>query len=410
MKFFLLFVCGCVLSSLLLPAQADTSLFKRKPVDTTQQAAMNMDAVYNRPFLQMGSTPVSMGGYVEADYRYERDQGVSTGHSFQMQRLTLFFAAAIDPRIRFLTEIEFERGGKEIAIEFASIDLTIADLCVLRGGILMNPIGAFNQNHDGPKWEFVDRPLAMTHMLPVTWSNVGFGAYGKTFTGPWSFGYEAYLTNGFDEGIIDNESNRTSLPATKENAERFLGSSNGHPLLTTKIATRHESVGELGVSYMGGVYNQTTSDGIDIDRARRVDVVDVDFNITLPSLATRFVGEWAWVFVDVPPTYSQQYGSKQMGGYVDVIQPIYRGALFGFERAVLNASVRVDYVDWNVGTFKETGDSIGDEFWGLTAGLSFRPVAQMVVRMNARIGRTTDLLGNPPTRSGGFQVGFASYF
>ena len=46
----------------------------------------------------------------------------------------------------------------------------------------MNPIGAFNQNHDGPKWEFVDRPISATQMLPATWSNVGFGLYGKKYT------------------------------------------------------------------------------------------------------------------------------------------------------------------------------------------------------------------------------------
>lgn len=410
MKFLLTYIAGSVLASLSLAARADTSLFKRKHVDTTQQTAMNMDAVYNRPFLQMGTMPVSMGGYVEANYRYEGEQGVSTGHSFQMQRLTLFFAAAIDPRIRFLTEIEFEGGGSEIAIEFASVDVTLADLCVLRGGILMNPIGAFNQNHDGPKWEFVDRPVSMTQMLPATWSNVGFGAYGKTFADDWSIGYEAYLTNGFDESIIDNDLGRTSLAATKEQSARFLGSSNGHPLLSAKVATRHQRVGEIGLSYMGGVYNQTTAEGVTIDQARRVDVVDVDVNVGIPSLDTRIIGEWAWVFVDVPSTYSQQYGSKQMGGYVDVVQPIYRGAIFGFDKAVVNLSVRADYVDWNVGTFNETGDAIGDEMWAITAGVSFRPVAQTVLRINARTGRSTDLLGNPPARSGGILVGFATYF
>jgi len=36
-------------------------------------------------------------------------------------------------------------------------------------------------------------------MLPATWSNVGFGLFGKWYSDNWTFGYEAYLTNGFDD-------------------------------------------------------------------------------------------------------------------------------------------------------------------------------------------------------------------
>jgi len=63
-----------------------------------------------------------------------------------MRRLTLFVSSSISKRIKFLTEIEFEDGTKEINIEFASVDFEFAPLLNFRGGIVMNPIGAFNQN------------------------------------------------------------------------------------------------------------------------------------------------------------------------------------------------------------------------------------------------------------------------
>jgi hypothetical protein len=107
----------------------------------------------------------------------------------------------------------------------------------------MNPIGAFNQNHDGPKWEFSDRPISATQMLPATFSNVGMGLYGKKYNKQWVFAYEAYLTNGFDETIIDNENSRTSLPSAKANKNRFEESSNGKALFTGKIAKISEEVG-----------------------------------------------------------------------------------------------------------------------------------------------------------------------
>lgn len=400
-----LFLVGCNTSQ----AQIDSSLLRRIPANTTKPG-LNMDAVYNRPFLGYGKLPVSLGGYVEANWQHLGTDGVTEGHQFQMRRLTLFVASTISKRIRFLSEIEFEDGTKEINIEFAAVDVEFHPLFNVRGGVVMNPIGAFNQNHDGPKWEFVDRPVSATQMLPATWSNVGFGIYGKQYTGQWVMAYEAYLTNGFNDKIINNSSGRTSLPAAKEDESRFEESYNGVPMVTAKAAVRHNKVGELGVSYMGGVFNKFEEDGLTLDKRRRVDVVAVDANTTLPQLNTVLNGEWAWISVDVPETYSQQYGRKQHGGFLDIVQPVYKGNFFGFERSVFNVACRLEYVDWNVGTFKETGDNIADHFLSIVPALSWRPGPQTVVRFNYRYNWTTDLLGNPPSRTAGFQLGFSSYF
>ena len=143
----IIFVCGLASPAF---SQIDPSLLKRVPKDTSGYK-MNMDAVYNRPFLQLGKLPVAVGGYAEANYQYLQQDGISEGHQFQMRRMSLFVSSSIGNRIKFLSEIEFEDGAKEIAIEFASIDFEFNPLLNLRGGIVLNPIGAFNQNHDGPK-------------------------------------------------------------------------------------------------------------------------------------------------------------------------------------------------------------------------------------------------------------------
>ena len=81
------------------------------------------------------------------------------------------------------------------------------------------------------------------------------------------------------------------------------------------------SIGELGISYMGGAYNKFKDDGLELDKKRRVNVLALDFNTTLPSSRTYFNGEWAWVKVDIPETYSQQFGERQSGGFLDIVQP-----------------------------------------------------------------------------------------
>jgi hypothetical protein len=409
MKRKLVFTLSLFFSSFLLLGQVDSTLFKRAEKDSSKML-LNMDAVYNRPFLTVGKLPVSLGGYIEANWQHLGTDGVSDGHQFQMRRLTLFIASSIYKRIKFLSEIEFEDGTKEINIEFASLDFEFHPLLNFRGGIIMNPIGAFNQNHDGPKWEFIDRPVSATQLLPATWSNVGFGVFGKLYKDNWVYAYEVYLTNGFDDRIINNAENKTFLPATKENPDRFEESFNGVPLLTTKVGLRNKNIGELGLSYMGGVYNKFEEDGLTLDKKRWVHTWAIDFNTTVAQTKTYVTTEWTFINVDVPENYSQQYGSKQTGGFIDVVQPIFRKNIFGFEKSVINAALRFEYIDWNQDTFIETGDAIANDFVSIVPAISWRPTPQTVIRLNYRYNWQTDLFGNPPSRTAGFQFGFSSYF
>jgi hypothetical protein len=67
-------------------------------------------------------------------------------------------------------------------------------------------------------------------------------------------------------------------------------------------------------------------------------------------------------------------------------------------------------VDWNVGKFNENKTNIGDDLWSVMPSLSFRPTAQTVFRLNYRIQRQTDILNNPPAKTGGFSFGLSTYF
>ncbi|MBC7487000.1 MAG: hypothetical protein H7282_09645 [Cytophagaceae bacterium] len=402
--FLLLFIC----IQFAAVAQVDYSLFRRvQKKDSTIK--MNVDAVYSRPFLQIGKTPVALGGYVEANSNYMVTNGKTEGMSFQMRRLTIFLSSSIGKRIKFLSEIEFEDGTKEINIEFAAVDIELHPLLNVRGGVIMNPIGSFNQNHDGPKWEFIDRPISATTIIPSTWSNVGFGLWGKYAKNKWAVAYEAYLSNGFDERIINNAENRTWIPASKLNPDRFEESSNGVPLTTVKAAVRHRKIGELGISWMGGVYNKFEDDGIELDKKRRIDLFAIDFNTRIKN-KIYINTEWVWAFVDVPETFSQQYGNKQRGGFLDIVYPVLNRTILGFEHATFNVAARLEYADYNVGTFNETGGNIRDDIYAIVPGISFRPHPQTVLRANYRYHWQTDLLGNPAARTAGFQFGFSSYF
>ena len=118
-KFIILILLIIIINDLF--SQIDPVLLRRSSKDTSGQQ-LNMDAIYNRPFIQVGKLPVALGGYIEANYQYISENGISEGHQFQMRRMTLFVSSSISKRIKFLSEIEFEDGTKEISIEFASVD------------------------------------------------------------------------------------------------------------------------------------------------------------------------------------------------------------------------------------------------------------------------------------------------
>lgn len=398
-------------------AQIDSALIKRIDKDTIV-SSLNMDAVYSRPFLKFNKTPISLGGYVEMNFQHIGTDGLSDGSEFQFRRLSLFVASSISERIKFLSEIEFENdkdeqlegGSMEIEIEYAALDIEFHPLFNFRGGIILNPIGAFNQNHDGPKWEFTDRPISATQMLPATFSNSGFGFYGKQYSHNWYFGYEIYLTGGFDNTIIDNDLNKTYLPHANENTSRLVTSASGSPLITGKLSVRNNKIGEIGVSYMAGIYNKWQQDGAIIDNKRRTDIFAVDFNTTIPKINTNIITEFAWIFVQVPKNYFEQFGTKQQGGFIDIVQPLLKGNIFGWEKATLNLALRMEYVDWNIGTFKSTGENIGDDIWSFMPAISFRPTPQTVIRLNYRHQKQRDIAGNPPATTGGIIFGISSYF
>jgi hypothetical protein len=404
-------------------AQIDSSLLKPIVLADTTKPGLTMDAIYNRPFLQLGKSPVSIGGYVESDWQKVSTSGISVGNQFQFRRFSLFVASTITKHIKFLSEIEYENdptgdagdaAGGQFEIEYAALDIEFHPLLNLRGGMIVNPIGAFNQNHDGPKWEFTDRPIAMSQMLPDTWSNTGFGIYGKHYTNHWMFGYEFYLTGGFNDSIIDNSQGKTYLPAAKSNTNRFTASASGEPMYTGKISIRHDKIGELGLSFMSDVYNTWEVEGAPIDNKRSLHVYDADFNTTLPWTHTAITTEWAWIFVQLPPDYTQEYSNKQFGGFIDLVQPLYRGKILDWKNASFNFALRGEYVDWNVGKFISTGTRMYNDTWSIMPAISFRPTPQTVLRFNYRHERTRDITGdfigaNLGTTAG-FSLGLSTYF
>lgn len=372
----------------------------------TADAVLGQDGLYNRPFIG-GVGGTSVGGYVEGNTNYFQEDGISDGFSMELRRFNLFVFSSIAPRLRLISELEFEHGTEEIALETALMDFEISPALNLRGGILLPPLGYFNQNHDSPQWEFVERPLVSTEIIPATLSEVGFGVFGKLFTSAATFSYDLYLTNGLQDGIVVNGEGRTHIPGGKTE-ELLAEDNNGSPAVTGRVAARRPGLGEIGVSAYRAAYNTFDVEGDRVAPTRDVTILAVDAGAEVARLQLR--GELAWARIDVPPDLGELFGDEQLGFHVDAVYPVWEPEIGGLDDAVLNLALRVERVDFNVGTFSRTGRSIGDEETVVVPGLAFRPAPGTVFRLNYRRAWIDDLLGNPTAHRGGIQVGFATYF
>jgi hypothetical protein len=362
--------------------------------------------VYNRPFLaSVGRTAI--GGYAEGNTNYFRQDGVSEGFSMELRRFNVFLFSSIGSRIRFISELEFEDGAEEIALETALVDFIVNPSFVVRAGVLLPPIGAFNVNHDSPRWDFVERPLVSTEVIPATLSEVGFGAHGRLFPRGFTLTYDAYLTNGLGDGVILNDAGRTRL-ASGKGTGLVAGDNNGRPAVSGRLGIQRRNLGELGLSYYGGTYNTFRVEGIDVDEKRSVQVAAVDLNTQIHSVSVR--GELAFAWIDVPPDLVEVFGERQWGFHLDAVVPLFRPGIRGLTDPVVSAIARIERVDFNRGSFTSTGDPIGDEINAFTVGLSFRPAAGTVFKANYRHESIRDLQGNPPAKRAGFQFGLATYF
>lgn len=375
-------------------------------VDSTKVYA-TQDAVYNRPFINNAKRSTAIGGYLEANTNYFVTDGITEGFSMEMRRFNIFLYSAIGNRIRFLSELEFEHGTEEIALETAMLDFKFNPALNFRGGIILAPIGGFNQNHDSPQWDFVERPLVSTEIIPSTLSEVGFGFNGKFYKSQWVLTYDAYVVNGLRDEIILNNDGRTLMQNGKSN-KMFAEDNNGRPMYTGKIAVRHRKVGELGLSFYGGTYNSFKLEGDEVEEKRNMWIYAADYSVTIGKALIR--GEAAYSTIQVPTDLSELFGTKQWGAYSEINYPIMKRDLFKFKGSILNANFRAEMVDYNVGRFSSTDQTKGDDIKALVVGLSLRPTTATSIRVNYRYHWSTDLLGNPPAKTAGFQFGLTTYF
>ena len=353
--------------------------------------------VYDKPYQTRLLGRTAIGGYAEAHARYERVDGVTEESGFEAKRFNIFTSTRVSDFVRMAAELEFEEAGEEIKLEYAAIDVRIHPALTIRGGMLLSPLGRFNLSHDSPLNEFTDRPLVSTEILGVALSEPGFGVLGQVPMGRQGrLTWEAYLTNGFHDGMIANSPDGTRIPLGRGNTD----DQNSSPAFVGR-ATWSPAVGyELGVSGHHGAWNQFTIDGTQVDERRDLTIGVVDGELTIAGI--RISGEGALARADIPPGLRGTYASRQAGWYVDVARDIGAGWIRTAPGSTFTLKARVDGIDLDT-------EAVGHHIRQAGAGINFRPTSESVIKLELVRGWGYDQFNNRSDFAK-LLASFATYF
>jgi hypothetical protein len=365
--------------------------------DSLRQRPFVVGGYFDKPFVTRLFGRTTIGGYIEAVWKFERVEGITEALSFEARRFNLFTHSVVSDRIRVASELEFEHGTEEIKLEFAFVDFEIHPAASFRGGIILSPLGKFNLAHDSPLNQLTERPLVSTQIIPTALSEAGLGLYGALYPSVESrLTYEAYLVNGFNDGVLLN-AGRTDVSAGRG---AFEEDNNGVPSFVGRLAYSPFVEVELGLSLHTGPYNRFAVGGQTVDVQRNLSILALDWEYRHGNV--EFVGEYARATIDIPPSLKGLYAESQQGVYVQGNFHFGRGWLTSLPLSKFTAVVRYEDVDFNRAI-------AGDAVQRITMGMNFRPTEDTVFKFGYQYGWTWSRV-NVVERSAGLHFSIASYF
>jgi hypothetical protein len=347
----------------------------------------------DKPYIEGFFGRIRVGGYVEANGAWAREEGTTSDLGFQLTRWNLLATTRLGARVSVFSELEVEHGGEEITLELAQMDYRLSSAFNLRGGMLLLPLGRFNLAHDAPRNDLPSRPLAPEELLGVALSQPGLGGFGRFERAAGRLIWELYAVSGYRELLLTESPDGTRLPAGRRNPE----DTNASPAVVGRIEWSPGASRSIGASGYRGAYNIFRLDGLDVDQRRDVSVAVLDAEWGVGPV--RFSGEAAHVEVEIPASLAGIFASRQGGLYAQLSAPLPFPMPPG---AALGAALRADVVDFD-------RDLAGDSIRSLTAGIHLRPVPEAAIRLAYVRGETRDRFDNRAAFAR-VELGLATYF
>ena len=312
-------------------------------------------------------------GYGELHYNAPEDGE----KELDLHRFVLGMHYTWDDKWSFDMEVDFEHAFEEPEFEFLHLDYAYHESLNFRAGLILMPMGMLNQNHEPPLFFSVERPYVEKYILPTSWQEPGFGAFGHFGQG---FDYQAYIissvaANG-DKGNGGIRGWRTSGGESPANDVAFTGRLTwSTPGLT------------VGTSLFSG--NVVNSEASEVNSS--MFLYDVDFHFRKSGFdvrgtyATSHLSDAAKLNQELGWEGAQSAGEDQYGYYLTCGYNLLKG-----RAQRLMPFVRFEKYDTQDGVPVGFENDPTTERQITTVGVSFYPRADVVIKADYEDWDITD--------------------
>ena len=432
-KVCLMAVVGCLCGSVAVAAEPDEAartetaievleekieVLAEEIADLRSEQAVPDEADPNASFSGLGPAAskvyrrdrgLSIGGYGDIRFRhFLKDEGGSQD-IFDALRFVLYTGYKFNDWLVLNSEVEFEHGstsGKGSAsVEFLTVDFLLEEEFNIRAGLLLLPMGFLNEVHEPPFYYGAERPEVERQILPSTWRENGVGIFGSIDLGAaGDVGYRMYAVNGFDATGFSS----SGLRGGRQKGSKALAD---HWAFVGRLDYDMSAV-VPGLTFGGSVYAGKAGQNQQITRCvsscsalpgmpalvpENESFPIPDTFVSIYELHAQYHGHglkvrglFAQAFVDDAGRLSTALGAgatdsvakEMIGGYAEIgydVLPL----VFESEMS-LEPFFRYEHLDTQHEVASGFTKDLVRDYDLLVVGLSFKPIPQVVIKMDYR--------------------------
>ncbi|MGB2868347.1 MAG: hypothetical protein WBD36_07850 [Bacteroidota bacterium] len=343
----------------------------------------------------------TVGGYGNALYQRDFNAKIATA---TLERLVLFVGHRFGRGIAFFSEIEIEdakvsggENGGEVAVEQAYVRFNLIPNHYATAGLFIPRIGILNEDHLPTSFNGNERTQVETNIIPSTWRELGVGFYGSEPT--LGLYYSAAVVNG-----LNSEGFRHGSVIRGGRFEGRRASANN--LAVTGAVQIHDGDFKFQLSgYYGGSVGLATQDAETLKLASGmfgtpVLLAEADAQYEVDGFSTRILGTMVTISnaFEINRAYGNNTPQQAFGAYIEAAYNVLEG-MKGLEGQTLALFVRYEKLDMNqqIPSNATLDPTLRQDH--VTAGLSFLPTPNVVVKADARFMHS----GTPSPTPTGFK-------
>jgi hypothetical protein len=337
---------------------------------------------------------LSIGGYGEVRLRtYHNTDDDDQDDVFDALRAVLYVGYKFNENWVVNSEFEFEHagdgGGGSVSVEFLTVDYLFREEVNARVGLLLIPMGFINEIHEPTFFFGAERPEVERQILPTTWRENGVGIFGRLAD---RIEYRAYVINGFEGSGFSS----SGLRGGRQKGSRALAND-------FAFVARADVDVAPGLVVGGSVYTGQSGqeDDFTIDPGGPSEVTQdlPDALTTIYELHAQYKAYglslralWTEAFIDEAGALSRVLGKAANASIAQHMRGWYAEAAYDIlplfvkeTRMSLEPYFRYENYDTqrdvsNLGYMRDKSKEI-DLY---TAGLQFKPIPQVVLKLDYR--------------------------